>query len=304
MYFCATCECACICAECVVQRNGRHREHEVMRATRAHEALRVRAGALMDEAVALEDDFAMVADRLAWRRKDVERAAARGRASVRSAFARVRAQLTDRESELLESLDLYETSSLSKLDHGTSEHESHLRELKQLQEGLRTRCRSGGDAVEALNTYAAAKATITALREAFRKDDFNATGPPDEFVNLAGSARAELDLHAEGLASLEEAVASLCERGVDFPATRPRPPEGDHCGEASTAASARDRGGLDTGQAGSHVPRSRVTSAVAGSLAEGGQRGQAFPPPVGCGLRSGERRTAHGRAWLSGAEVA
>ena len=38
---------------------------------------------------------------------------------------------------------------------------------------------------------------------------------PEEFVGLAGSARAELDLHAEGLASLEEAVASLCERGVE-----------------------------------------------------------------------------------------
>lgn len=302
MYFCATCECACICAECVVQKSGRHRDHEVMRATRAHEALRARAGALMDEAVALEDDFAMVADRLAWRRKDVERAAARGRASVRSAFARVRAQLTDREAELLESLDIYETDSLSRLDHGTSEHESRLGELKHLQESLRSRCRNGGDAVEALNTYAAAKATIAELREAFRQDDYNTTGPPDEFVGLAGSARAELDLHAEGLASLEEAVASLCERGVDFAPVRPG---GEHRAEAASAASVRERGGIDAGQNGQSVSRaSRAAGSAAGSLAEGGQRSQAFPPPAGCGLRSGERRTPHGRPWVSGAEVA
>lgn len=301
MYFCATCECVCICAECVVQKNGRHREHEVMRATRAHEALRSRAGALMDEAVALEDDLAMVADRLAWRRKDVERAAARGRASVRSAFARVRAQLSDREAELLESLDTYENNSLSRLDHSSSEHESHLSELKQTQESLRSRCRNGGDPVEALNAYASAKATIAVLREAFRQDDLNTTGPPDEFVGLAGSARAELDLHAEGLASLEEAVASLCERGADFAPAR----AGEYRGEASSSASAaRDRGGIDSGQSGPSAPRaSRGAGPAAGSLAEGGQRGQVFPPPAGCGLRSGERRAAHGRTWLSGAEV-
>merc|ERR1712192_19977 len=92
--------------------------------------------------------------------------------------------------------------------------------LRQLQETLRARCR-GSDAVGALNAYAAAKASITSLREAFRQDEISAAGPPDEFVNLAGSARAELDLHAEGLASLEEAVASLCERGIDFPSQAP-----------------------------------------------------------------------------------
>lgn len=261
MYFCATCECSCICAECVVQKNGRHRDHEVMRATRAHEALRARAGALMDEAVALEDDFAMVADRLAWRRKDVERAAARGRASVRSAFARVRAQLTDREAELLESLDLYETDSLSRLDHGSSEHTTRLSELRRLQESLRARCRNGGDAVEALNTYSAAKAAIAALREAFRQDDLSNAGPPDDFVGLAGSARAELDLHAEGLASLEEAVASLCERGVEFVPTAPKAPgEHPHQGYRSgisaaervrlEAASGTPSGGYSSGHSG------------------------------------------------------
>ncbi|CAJ1360149.1 unnamed protein product [Effrenium voratum] len=219
-YFCATCECPCICAECVVQKNGRHRDHEVMRVVRAHEVLKSRAGALLDEAISLEDDFAMVGDRIAWRRKDIERAAARGRASVRSAFARVRAQLNEREAELLESLDAYESGSLSSLDSGHTEYGTRLNELRRLQENLRARCRNDGDAVEALNTYSAAKAAIASLREAFRQEDFNSA--PDEFVGLAGSARAELDLHAEGLASLEEAVASLCERGVE-PSKGPAP---------------------------------------------------------------------------------
>lgn len=227
-YFCATCECQCICAECVVQKDGRHRDHEVMRVARAHEVLKSRAGALLDEAVALEDDFAMVGDRIAWRRKDIERAAARGRASVRSAFARVRAQLNEREAELLESLDAYETGSLSSLDTGHTEYGVRLTELRRLQENLRARCRNDGDAVEALNTYSAAKAAIASWREAFRQEEFNAA-PPDEFVGLAGSARAELDVHAEGLASLEEAVASLCERGVEDRA------------KASTASSAYGR---------------------------------------------------------------
>eukprot|EP00933_Yihiella_yeosuensis_P025726 TRINITY_DN19960_c0_g1_i1.p1 TRINITY_DN19960_c0_g1~~TRINITY_DN19960_c0_g1_i1.p1 ORF type:complete len:548 (-),score=91.64 TRINITY_DN19960_c0_g1_i1:37-1680(-) len=217
-YFCATCECACICAECVIQKNGRHRNCEVLRVGRAHEVLRSRAGALLDEAVSLEDDFAMVGDRLSWRRKDIERAAARGRASVRSAFSRVRAQLNEREAELLESLDAYESDSLNTLDLGGTEHSSRLNELRRLQDNLRSRCRNSGDAVEALNTYSAAKSAIASLREAFRQEEFNSAGPPEEFVGLAGSARAELDLHAEGLASLEEAVASLCEKGVEFPA--------------------------------------------------------------------------------------
>jgi len=214
MYFCATCECACVCAECVVQKDGRHREHEVMRATRACEALRPRLGALLDDAVSLEDDLALVSDRLAWRRKDIERAAARGRASVRSAFSRVRAQLADRESELLESLDTYESASLSRLEQSTTEQSSYLTELQRLQDSLRSRCRSGDDAVEALNAYAEAKAAVASMREGLQKDEFVAATAPEEFVGLAGSARAELDLHAEGLASLEEAVASLCERGV------------------------------------------------------------------------------------------
>merc|ERR1719172_320991 len=110
-YFCATCESLCVCADCVVA--GKHQGHDVMKIGRAHEALRARTGALLDEALALEDDFAVVQDKLSWRRKDVERAAARGRASVRSAFARVCAQLADREAELLESLDSYEGSSLA-----------------------------------------------------------------------------------------------------------------------------------------------------------------------------------------------
>jgi hypothetical protein len=187
-----------------------------MKVSRAHEALRARAGALLDEALALEDDFAVVQDKLSWRRKDVERAAARGRASVRSAFARVRAQLADRESELLESLDSYEGSSLQRLDGGSSEQDGRLKELQMLQDILRARCRTG-DAVSALNAYSSAKNAINSLRESFRQDEMNAMGAPDEFVGLAGSARAELDLHAEGLASLEEAVATLCERGIEFP---------------------------------------------------------------------------------------
>lgn len=215
MYFCATCECACVCADCVVA--GKHQGHEVMKVSRAHDALRARAGALLDEALALEDDFAVVQDKLSWRRKDFERAAARGRASVRSAFARVRAQLADREAELLASLDSYEYGSLTRLDGGTSEHNHHLSELRQLQETLRAKCRTG-NAVSALNAYAAAKRSIAHLRESFRNLEINAgtSGPPDDFIGLAGSARAELDLHAEGLASLEEAVATLCERGIDF----------------------------------------------------------------------------------------
>ncbi|CAE8674045.1 unnamed protein product [Polarella glacialis] len=252
-YFCATCECDCICAECVVQKNGRHRDHKVMRVGRAHEVLKSRAGALLDEAVALEDDFAMVSDRLAWRRKDIERAAVRGRASVRSAFARVRAQLNEREAELLESLDAYEGESILRLDSGHSEHSGKLHELRRLQESLRSRCRTGGDAVEALNTYSAAKRAIASLREAFRQEDFNSATPPDEFVGLAGSARAELDLHAEGLASLEEAVASLCERGVDFPTAKAPGPH-SALGEPSFAPGGwRAAGGGNSSAAAGHL---------------------------------------------------
>merc|ERR1712232_1060261 len=187
-YFCATCECACICAECIV--HGVHRGHDVLRVGKAHEALRARAGTLLDEALALEDEFAVVTDKLTWRRKEIERAAARGRASVRSAFARVRAQLADRETELLDSLDTYERDTLQRLEKGTADHDYRLGELSKLQESLRSRCRSG-DAVEALNAYANAKLVIDALRSSFRHDEISIAGPPDEFIGLAGSARAE-----------------------------------------------------------------------------------------------------------------
>jgi len=199
-----------------------------MKVNRAHEALRARAGALLDEALALEDDFAVVQDKLSWRRKDIERAAARGRASVRSAFARVRAQLADRESELLSSLDSYEVNSTQRLDGGSHEHESRMQELRTLQDNLRSHCRTG-DAVSALNAYAAAKSTIAAMRDTFRQNELSAaaTNAPDDFVGLAGSARAELDLHAEGLASLEEAVATLCERGVEFVSQVPGQSKGE-----------------------------------------------------------------------------
>jgi len=246
MYFCATCECACVCAECVVQKDGRHRDHEVMRATRACEALRSRVGALLDDAVALEDDLSLVSDRLAWRRKDIERAAARGRASVRSAFARVRAQLADRESELLESLDGYESASLTRLEQSNTEQSSYLAELRRLQDSLRSRCRSGDDAVEALNAYAEAKAAVSSIRGILHQDEFVAAPAPEEFVGLAGSARAELDLHAEGLASLEEAVASLCERGVETHSTASKQLQVPVCGGGRQCdmevASVRGRG--------------------------------------------------------------
>lgn len=216
-YFCVTCECSCICADCIVA--GLHQGHEVMKVGKANEALKARAGALLDEALALEDDLAVVQDKLSWRRKDVERAAARGRASVRSAFARVRAQLADREAELLESLDTYEHRSISQLDGGTSEHDDRLNELRHLQETMRARLREGSahSAVSSLNAYAAVKVAIASLRESFRQDETNAANAPDDFVGLVGSARAELDLHAQGLSSLEEAVATLCERGIEVP---------------------------------------------------------------------------------------
>mmetsp|Transcript_50835 Transcript_50835/g.91363 ORF Transcript_50835/g.91363 Transcript_50835/m.91363 type:complete len:581 (+) Transcript_50835:66-1808(+) len=221
-YFCATCEVPCICAECVVQKNGIHRDHEVLRVGRAHEVLKARAGILLDEAVALEDDFSVIGDRIAWRRKDIERTAGRGRASVRTAFQRVRAQLNEREAELLQSLDTYESESLGGLDSGHDDHAGRIAEIRRLQDNLRSHCRSGRDAVEALNTYAAAKSAIASLREIFRQEEINSAGAPDEFVGLAGSARSELDLHAEGLASLEQAVASLCEKGDQFAVPSPK----------------------------------------------------------------------------------
>jgi len=134
--------------------------------------------------LALEDDFAVVADKLAWRRKDIERAAARGRASVRSAFARVRAQLAEREAELLESLDSYESESSTKLDRGITDHDGRLVELRRLQDSLRSRCRAG-DAVEALNTYAVAKGAIASLREAFRQDEISTTRGYSSFDGLS-----------------------------------------------------------------------------------------------------------------------
>lgn len=197
--------------------HGAHRNHEVFKVSRASDAVRSRTGALLDEALALEEDMAVSADRLAWRRKEVERAAARGRASVRSAFARVRAQLADRETALLESLDSYESQSFMRLDDGTVDQDARLTELRRLQENLRARSR-GSDAAEALNTYAAARRTIAALQEAFRNDERDAAAAQspelvDTAGQIAGSARGELDLHAEGLASLDAAVADICRGG-------------------------------------------------------------------------------------------
>mmetsp|Transcript_74124 Transcript_74124/g.162233 ORF Transcript_74124/g.162233 Transcript_74124/m.162233 type:complete len:472 (-) Transcript_74124:4-1419(-) len=216
-YFCATCECFCICAECVVQRDGRHHDHEVLRVNLAHEKLRAGAGALMDEAVALEDELEKVADGLMWQRKDVERAASRGRATIRQAFERARAQLNDREARLMEALDTYEGNSLSQLDSGLNLHGDRLDELRRLQENLRTRCGEGSDAVEALNTYASAKKAITSLSLTFRGNEVVLTEQPHEFAALINTARVELDRHADGLASLEETVQGLCKRGLDLP---------------------------------------------------------------------------------------
>lgn len=173
----------------------------------------MRAGALLDEASVLQDDLAVAADRLAWRRKDVERATARGRASVRNAFERVRAQLADREAELLESLDAYEADTLSRLDVGIGSHDTLMSDLRDVQDTIRARCR-GGEAVDALNSYARAKQTIALVREGFAsQEDVSLHAQPDQFVGIAGTARQELSLHAEGLATLEDAVRHLCTAG-------------------------------------------------------------------------------------------
>merc|ERR1719320_915791 len=109
----------------------------------------------------------------------------------------------------MESLDLFESQNLGKIDSGYAEHAERLDELRRLQAELRHQCQSG-QAVEALNSYVAAKKAITGLTLALRSDDRLQTQPPEEFLGLAGSARAELDMHADGLASLEDAVQRLC----------------------------------------------------------------------------------------------
>jgi len=194
-YFCFTCDCFCLCAECIVHQVNKHRNHEVLRLGAAQERVRPQAGVLVDRLVELEDAYVREIDKSNWQQKEVERVAARGRGGLRSAFERVRTQVAEREESLLEALDHFEATALAEVEAQLADHGAQLKDLTALQDAIRTLSRTEQTPVEALNVYVAAKDSVGQLSKAIRQISLKPAQLPDEFNSLNEGNIHERDLH-------------------------------------------------------------------------------------------------------------
>ena len=102
-YFCFTCECECICAECAV--HGDHRGHEVQTIKKAALSLRAK---VEDLALLLDsrlDSLTLIEQKVEVKKKDLEEQSLGLKQQVSRAFEELRQRLDKKEREVLESMD-------------------------------------------------------------------------------------------------------------------------------------------------------------------------------------------------------
>jgi len=103
-YFCFTCECECICAECAV--HGDHRGHEVQTIKKAAITLRAK---VEDLALLLDsrlDSLGQIEQKVEIKKKDLEEQSMNVKQQVSRAFEEMRQRLEKKEREVLEAMDL------------------------------------------------------------------------------------------------------------------------------------------------------------------------------------------------------
>merc|ERR1719387_1242242 len=102
-FFCLDCETECICAECVV--HGAHKGHEVLNVKKAYANLCGKVEQLLDVAKQRIEELGSSIQQLEGQKRDLELVAVGGRQGIRDAFKTLRAQLTQKEAEVLRRIE-------------------------------------------------------------------------------------------------------------------------------------------------------------------------------------------------------
>lgn len=153
-YFCLTCECQCICAECVI--HGEHRGHDVLKIREAVKQLPQRSAELLKTARLRAEELTGMVEGVKTERENVAIFVMNSRQELSRQFEMVRAGLAAEETVLMGEVQRCSSEVLELIDVGDQTSEAHVQEAYQV---LR-RQNAAGDAIASLNALVKLNATL------------------------------------------------------------------------------------------------------------------------------------------------
>jgi hypothetical protein len=113
-YYCFTCQCKCICSECVV--HGVHKNHEVSNVKRAYPIVVEKAEDLLFQLQHRIHDIHSVQNALDLKKKELTESTNEIKQQMSASFEEIRIRLQKREKEILEKADLFLQEHLQELN--------------------------------------------------------------------------------------------------------------------------------------------------------------------------------------------
>mmetsp|Transcript_27363 Transcript_27363/g.43833 ORF Transcript_27363/g.43833 Transcript_27363/m.43833 type:complete len:547 (-) Transcript_27363:215-1855(-) len=164
-FFCLTCECECICAECAL--HGDHRGHEVLNLREAAKHLPEKAGELISNARMRSDELVTVTDRVSKCNNDIDNLVCASREELRRQFEQVQTGLLAEEKALMKEVERCFTEVATILQTGEDGYDGKVRAAEA---SLRVSHHGEKDAIEALNAFSKLKAVLHAQPAPKRKN--------------------------------------------------------------------------------------------------------------------------------------
>lgn len=146
-YFCLTCECECLCAECVI--HGDHQGHEVLLIREAAKKLPSWSADLLNSARLREEELTAMAEVVSKELQHMNAYVDSSRQNLRAQIEQVNAGLESEEKVLMSEVQRCSSEVVDILAQPEQSVEDHIKELSL---ALR-RCHSTGEAISSLNAF-------------------------------------------------------------------------------------------------------------------------------------------------------
>lgn len=212
MYFCMDCDAEPVCAECVVHQGAPHHGHRVLKLKDALQRLQAEELPRIEQrARDRAERNAQAAQKAAALRRDLSLTISQGRQRLQEAFVRLRANLAQKETQLLTGIEDCARVADTALAARAEQVEDRAREVWDCHEQL---CNFDihGDEVRALNVYSDAKAAVVHFLEPMEGIDGGGISSVLESVKL--QVREALAEQVQAVAQLAERVPEIRRGGV------------------------------------------------------------------------------------------